>query len=206
MRKLILAASTALTLAALSGAAQAQSLGFDGFYAGIAAGGVASTIELDNTVPGFGRNSTDIGLKGVTGGAFLGYGFKMTNVYIGIEGEYDVSNAEHRTTSFGFNVDVNREQALGGAARLGYFFGRDTMLYGKVGYSYAQFEVESLGFRERKWNGGLKVGGGMEHAITPNVLARIGYDVDFTEVKLPAAGFKGDTITQVGKLGIAYKF
>lgn len=206
MRKLLLAASTALSLAAISGAAQAQSLGFDGFYAGIAAGGVASTIELDNTRPGFGRNSTDIGLKGVTGGAFLGYGFKMTNFYIGIEGEYDVSNAEHRTSNFGLNIDVNREQALGGSARLGYYFGRDTMLYGKVGYSHAQFEIESLGFRERKWNGGLKVGAGMEHAITQNLFARIGYDVDFAEVKLPAAGFKGDTLTQVGKLGIGWKF
>ncbi|BCB22231.1 outer membrane beta-barrel protein [Bosea sp. ANAM02] len=206
LRKLILASASLLALAALSGTANAQSP--YGFYVGAAGGGVSASAETSALhVPSFG--STDLGMKGFTGGGFAGFGITSSGIYTGIELSYDFANGEHSTVLPGVGLlSIGRDHTFGGAGRIGYAFDKETMVFGKVGYAYSHYTTKDLfaGLSEKKWQGGLKVGVGVEREIAANFALRLDYDADFASLKLPVSGINSDIVTQTGKVGLAYKF
>lgn len=206
LRKLILASASLLALVSVSATAHAQSP--YGFYIGGAAGGVSASADTSAFgVPGVG--STDLGMKGFTGGGFAGFGITSSGIYTGLEATYDFANAEHNTALPGFGVlSIGRDHSFSGAGRIGYAFDKQTMVFGKVGYAYSHYTVKDLfaGLNEKKWQGGLKVGVGVEREIAANFALRLDYDADFASLKLPVSGINSDIVTQTGKVGLAYKF
>ncbi len=162
LRKLILASASLLALAAAPVTANAQSP--YGFYVGVAGGGVSASADTSALgVPGFG--STDLGMKGFTGGGYAGFGITSSGIYTGIEAQYDFGNGEHNTVLPGFGpLSIGRDHTFGGAGRIGYAFDKETMVFGKVGYAFSHYTAKDVfaGISEKKWQGGLKVGVGVE--------------------------------------------
>ncbi len=206
LRKLILASASLLALAAAPVTANAQSP--YGFYVGVAGGGVSASADTSALgVPGFG--STDLGMKGFTGGGYAGFGITSSGIYTGIEAQYDFGNGEHNTVLPGFGpLSIGRDHTFGGAGRIGYAFDKETMVFGKVGYAFSHYTAKDVfaGISEKKRQGGLKVGVGVEREIAANFALRLDYDADFASLKLPVSGINSDIVTQTGRVGLSYKF
>lgn len=174
-------------------------------------------------------SSSDLNASGVIGGIFGGYNWQTSdNLVYGVEAEInaagaDVSGDGVPPPGFGFlrngiDSDVDWTAALRG--RVGYAMDR-TLLYVAAGVAFADvgLDGQSAGgagpFSYSETLTGWTIGAGVEHAFTPNSVARIDYrfsdfgDESFTFVA-PGSGdlhrFDLDAVTHEIKAGLAYKF
>ena len=157
LKSTLLAGAAAIALgAAGAGTARADSL-FDGPYTGGwvgyhqfhpqpfnnfgdegACGGVSCTQTFQNQLG-----------TGFQGGGFLGYGYTYQQFYVGVEGEVSGSTASTGTMAghgpFGpeGSAKVKAGLGYGGAARLGYIPLPNWLVYGKVGWGFQDFSVNS---------------------------------------------------------------
>jgi len=158
-----------------------------------------------------------IGLMGFEGGAQLGYGYKMGDLYIGLEGEYVASDVEFKLTS-SVGVDISppvmgqydadnarnvtevtakKEWTTGGFGRVGVYINPSTLLSVRGGVLISKFEVAYTGQSETYYGGGPSFGVDMEStvsAIDPNLSFRIGaVYTDF--LTAPVSGIGTDVAT-----------
>jgi opacity protein-like surface antigen len=136
-----------------------------------------------------------IGLAGMEGGAWLGYGYKMGDLYAGLEGEWAGGDVEFKLTSSNpieldgntgntktiTEVKATKEWTGGAFGRLGYYVNDDTLLSFRGGVLVSKFEVTTAGqnniFSETFYGGGPSFGGSLTSriaAIDPNLSVRIG--------------------------------
>jgi len=132
-----------------------------------------------------------LGLTGFEGGGWIGYGYKMGDVYAGLEGEYATGDVEFKLTSdTGIQVNPSDEQTesitevkatknwTGGAfGRLGLYVNDDTLFSVRGGVLVSEFDVSYTGFSETFYGGGPSVGASLTSriaAIDPNLGIRIG--------------------------------
>jgi len=136
-----------------------------------------------------------IGLEGIEGGAWLGYGYKMGDLYAGLEGEWAGGDVEFKLTSSNpieldgntgntktiTEVKATKEWTGGAFGRLGYYVNDDTLLSFRGGVLVSKFEVTTAGqnniFSETFYGGGPSFGGSLTSriaAIDPNLSVRIG--------------------------------
>ena len=210
--RLIMAATAILSLVA-SPAVYAD--GFapgEGLYMGAFVGGgmgivqpkVATTAATAQT----GSNPNDkagtfeakeggLGLEGIEGGVVTGYGYKMGDLYAGLEGEMAWGDVEFELTS---SVDVvlnggaqgtdaqvtitkvsaKKDWTGGMFGRLGYYVNPDTLFALRAGVLVSKFDVSTTGsanYSEEFYGGGPSFGVSMESklaAIDPNLNLRIG--------------------------------
>lgn len=80
--------------------------------------------------------------SGATGGVFLGYGVTIRRVYLAVEGEAEVSNADWNIKSDpeGRIYSVAKDYTLGAAILAGYVLPGNTLLYGRVGVASTRFD------------------------------------------------------------------
>lgn len=149
---------------------------------------------------GFGDTGTN-SRDGVIGGGHIGYNFSTqslpifgsvfnsfgsalggSGVVIGIEGDVDDTSAR-RTFALGTIVDTNREEIQGSVrGRLGVAFNR-FLVYGTGGAAFGDIHDTYVGvagvdsFRRTKV--GYTAGGGIEYAVTNNVI--LGAEYRFTD-------------------------
>jgi len=140
-----------------------------------------------------------LGLTGIEGGGMVGYGYKMGDLYAGIEGEMaagDVTfkltsnvpvilQGEGETSAWG-NVSITEIEATkdwtgGMFARLGYYVNPDTLVSFRGGVLVSKFDVKTTGsptnYSETFYGGGPSFGLSMESrlsAMDPNLSLRIG--------------------------------
>lgn len=195
-----------MTVAAAPSFAQSA---FDGPYAGLYMGYTDSSDTTRTT-----GSKTDLNLDGWTYGGFFGYGKTFDRFYVGGEGEVggiELSNsakvAAGRTTS----LDANESYGL--SARAGYLVTNDALVYGRVGWQRTDYEVTSrLGTSRVVKSDDLdavRLGGGVEYAITDSILARVEYNyTDYEGLKYTAGGtahsLQPDD-SQV-RVGVAFRF
>jgi hypothetical protein len=160
-------------------------------------GGLSSVGELNNTGGTFETTEGGLGLAGIEGGALVGYGYKMGDLYAGLEGEIAWGDVEFELTS---NVDVvisggaqesnaqktftkvnaKKDWTGGMFGRLGYYVNPDTLFTVRGGVLVSKFDVSSAGstaYSETFYGGGPSIGVSMESklaAIDPNLNLRIG--------------------------------
>jgi hypothetical protein len=137
-----------------------------------------------------------IGLAGVEGGGRLGYGYRMGDLYAGIEGEMETGDVKFKLTSStqvtlsGSDADGNRKYITsmeaskdwtgGMFGRLGYYINQDTLVAFRGGVLVSKFDVETLGnttHTENFYGGGPSFGASLESRVTaidPNLSLRIG--------------------------------
>jgi hypothetical protein len=211
--KLIIAAVAMLSLFSSSavyadGFAAGEGLyvgGFVGMNTGIVQPKIAATAatggEVANT---FEATEGGLALEGIEGGALIGYGYKMGDLYAGIEGEYAIGDTEFKLTSTaaielrsngsggtadtqgskeytiaaGTVVSAEKKWTGGLSGRLGYYVNPNTLFAVRGGILVSKFDVAyGSAFSESFYGGGPSLGISMESklaAIDPNLNLRIG--------------------------------
>jgi len=191
-------------------------------------GGVTSTFEVK-------INDGGIGLEGVEGGGYFGYGYKLGDAYVGFESDYAGGGAKFNissgraaefTPSVGETdttydkIDVETKWTAGGGARIGYYLSPSTLLSVKGGIAASKFDVVVGTVSESFYGGGPRVGVAIESALTaidPNLSVRLSWDyTDYLTVPVSGVGTiiesKGNVDTEVSggmynaRFGIQYSF
>ncbi len=127
---------------------------------------------------GWDRVQNDGGKSGVAYGFGVGYDTQMSNLVVGLEGEFADSTTKTCARDFAVAGDrlcsrTGRDLYVG--ARVGTLLNENTLLYGKAGYTNARFKLAyddgATGvddFRVSDNYDGLRLGAGLEYAIGPN--------------------------------------
>jgi len=241
--KLIIAAVAMLSL--VSGSA-VYADGFapgEGLYIGAFGGGDVGIVQPKVVTAGAGTTnvvtvgvhrhtggtfeSTDggLGLAGIVGGGLVGYGYKMGDLYAGLEGEMSAGDVKFKLTSSNpvelsggghgadnpgaeathtvTSLEAKKEWTGGMFGRIGLYVNPDTLLAFKAGVLVSKFEVTLAGtpsFSEDYYGGGASFGASLESrlsSIDPNFSLRIGtVYTDFMTANVFSIGTKsGDNMT-----------
>jgi len=239
--KLIMAATAILSLTA-SPAVFADSFApgegmYVGAFVGHAAGHVSAKITTNEVASSSSftkaANSVEftdggIAINGIEGGLWAGYGYKMGDLYAGIEtdfagggGKFGIksstaidlgSNNNDGGTSL---TEITAEMAWNGgaSARVGYYVNPDTLFSVKGGFSAAKFNTKFAGANESFYAGGPRVGTAIESrisAIDPNLTVKLSANyVDYLSARLASFGNNESDSTNSSSAevtGAAYNF
>ncbi len=176
-----------------------------GFYAGLFIGG-----GFNGDIDGHhGKKSTD-DLSGVFGGGYVGYNWQMDSFLLGLETDAgftgwdtDQGKGKHK----GWKGEVGVIGSVRG--RVGFAWDR-FLLYGTGGFAYANLDINKNKNNDNFLTG-WTAGGGVEFAVTDNVLVKLEYlyynvgdewDGKNKNKNKKDGQFAIDTV----KLGVAYKF
>ena len=214
MRKIKIMLAAAATLGLVS-ASPVYADGFapgEGLYVGAFVGGGMGIVQpkvatVGSTTPGLGDHpghaggtfeATDggLGLAGIEGGGLVGYGYKMGDLYAGIEGEMAAGDIKFKLTSQSpvtlsgseedgnhvtiTSVEATKDWTGGMFGRIGYYANADTLLSFRGGVLVSKFDVKTAGstdYSETFYGGGPSFGVSMESrvsAIDPNLSVRMG--------------------------------
>mgnify|MGYP003960363249 FL=1 len=226
--KLIMAATAILCLTAspavyADGFAPGEGM-YLGAFVGHAAGHVSAKVVTnersgiigsgDTTLTTTTIDITDGGLaiNGMEGGGWIGYGYKMGDMYIGFEGDFaggggkfevtsdqPIQVRKDRTTAEASTGRINITGASaemkwsgGAAGRLGYYVNPDTLFTVKAGISAAKFDVEYGAESESFYGGGPRFGAALESrlsAIDPNLSVKLAANyVDYMTAPVSVIG------------------
>jgi hypothetical protein len=212
--KLIIAA---IAMIGLVSSSVAHADGFapaEGLYVGAFIGGgmgiVQPKVVTNGSLTGNGQTTTEssqpggtfaatdggLGLAGIEGGGVVGYGYKMGDLYAGIEGEMAAGDVKFKLTSntqirlsgsvansdakYITEVEANKDWTGGMFGRLGYYLNQDTLVAFRGGVLVSKFDVSTKGdanYSETFYGGGPSFGASMESRVTaidPNLSLRIG--------------------------------
>lgn len=216
MKKYLLASVAALGLVA-AGAASAADLPsrkgpiaapvymppaftWTGFYVGANAGYGWGNVNANGWA-----NVGD--LDGFVGGGQVGYNYQMGQFVVGLEA--DLQGADLSSGNNLGLIGVKTEYFGTVRARVGVAFDR-FMPYITGGWAYGNVKtsIPGLGFSsDRSHTGGFAVGGGLEYAVTNNIIAGVEYlYVDLGEKNILGAGTKVGTDFSVVRARLSYKF
>jgi hypothetical protein len=218
--KIIIAAVAMLSLVSSSavyadGFASGEGL-YIGAFGGSGMGMVSPKVEsaAENSTSATGNTGADgaaqifeateggLGMQGLEGGVWLGYGYKMGDLYAGIEGEYAGGGVEFKltantgiTVNDGSNDNDNAANDLiteisatkkftgGMFGRVGYYVNPNTLLAFKAGVLVSKFDVVYGNQKESYYGGGPSFGMSLQStvdAIDPNLSVRLeGVYTDF---------------------------
>ena len=161
-----------------------------------------------------------IGLEGLEGGGWLGYGYKMGDLYAGLEGEYAAGDVKFKVS--GDNIEISdpngsaladkditaieaKKEWTGGAfGRIGAYLNPDTLFSIRGGVLVSKFEVTVTGstsYSENYYGGGPAFGASLESrlsSIDPNLSLRMG--AVYTDY-LTASVFGIDSLTATNEAG-----
>jgi len=141
-----------------------------------------------------------LGLAGFEGGGTLGYGYRMGDLYAGIEGEmaggdvtFKLTSADPITIARGTaadtvhtarvtlqTIEATKDWTGGMFGRLGFYVNPDTLLAFRGGVLVSKFEVKTTGstnYTEDFYGGGPSFGASLESRVTaidPNLSVRMG--------------------------------
>jgi len=208
--KLIIGAVAMLSLVSSSAVYAGGYAPGEGLYVGAFFGHTAGHLAAKATTEDYSTstlhnhaiNEGGVGLSGVEGGGYLGYGYKMGDLYIGFEGGYASGGAKFEATSTD-NIEVGggRGIASGGTSdytfnkvsaeanytanvggRLGVYLNADSLLSVSGGMTASEFDATWGSFSETYYAGGPRFGVAIEtrvSAIDPNLSFRV--ETHFTD-------------------------
>lgn len=177
----------------------ASAYDWSGAYLGLQIGGVFGG-DFDNNA------GLDLGgTSGLLLGGNIGYNHQIDKFVVGIEG--DVNYATPQAEVGALDADLN---LLGTATvRLGYTPIDRVLTYFEGGYAFGVVDIAVPGNSDSNFHNGFAVGGGVEYAITDNILSGLEYNYVSLQDNnfnvgggITAAEFSGHTV----KLNVKYKF
>lgn len=232
---LALAAVIASGAALSSGAAQAADLGpynqgrrqwtpppptytpqafrWTGFYAGIQAGYGWGGTEATASYPFIGATEAfDYSKSGAVGGVHLGYNWQVNSLVFGLETDLEASRIRGEGIgTLASNHATGLDWMGSTRARLGFTTGA-TLFYLTGGVAYGGVTVDRTpGLTSSQWQTGYTLGGGVEHAFTSNISARLEYrytDLGSVSLSNPALGVNDTTniSTNAIRAGLSFRF
>lgn len=156
---------------------------FSGFYVGLQGGGGEFGSEIAGRRGVGGANEGDLTADfadlSAGGGLFLGYGYTFNRWYVGaeLEGDYSGGEWDHSRFPNGRFFSVRKRESYGASARIGYAFGGQVLVYGRVGAVRTHFETDhlNLGVDSEQEDDlfGLRFGGGIEVPATDHFVIRM---------------------------------
>jgi outer membrane immunogenic protein len=168
-----------------------------GFYVGANAG-----YGWGNANNNVGANLADI--DGFVGGGQVGYNYQMGQFVLGLEADLQGSDLNN-----GARVRVRTDYFGTVRARVGFAFDR-FLPYITGGWAYGNVKTSILPLglsSDRSHTGGWALGGGLEYAITDNVIAGVEYlYVDLGDKNILGSGVKVGTDFSVVRARLSYKF
>jgi outer membrane immunogenic protein len=216
-----------------------------GFYVGLeAGGGWASSTTTVVTTPGTsnppGTVLPALDYSGALGGFYGGYNYQFGQFVVGIDGDYTWADLSAHSTDVGvaapFDVATHNDNinwVATATGRVGYAGWDRWLFFAKGGWAWAGFEgstnstnaagtVATAVETSQETRDGWTVGGGIELAVTPNVIFKLEYDyvkfdtANFNVTETVLAGVNKGLVGQFGrsatsdlnmfKGGLAYKF
>jgi outer membrane immunogenic protein len=192
MRKTILAATTALLIAAPASAADMRPAPYaapplpvwTGFYIGANAGGGIGNAVSDFSVAGANFASVDNSLTGAVAGGQVGYNWQAGPMVFGLESDIQFSSAKGTLSApcvpglCGVALTANYSQEVSWfgtvRGRIGYA-SAGWLLYGTAGYAYGQLVTDAnasagpatASFSAKDFVDGWTAGGGIEVQVAP---------------------------------------
>lgn len=140
-------------------------------------------------------------------GGYLGYNVQVDGspVVFGVETDLNWSDVDgRRSAAGGGRTRLNSDWNGATRGRIGYAFDR-FLVYGAAGIAYADREIRGPNARGDKTAVGWTVGGGVEAAVTDNVVARAEYRyTDYGSDRF--AGVKSSATEHRIMGGVAFKF
>jgi len=152
-----------------------------GFYVGAGGGHDTLTSENHGDRQAGSVLDAEAGEGGAAGGLFAGYGLTWHDIYLGAEGEAELSNTswERSREPTGRNFTIDREGGIGAGLRLGYVLPGGALAYARAGVMYSKFhtEVRTTGntFEEDEWLLGGRLGVGLDLPLSESFFARLEY-------------------------------
>lgn len=198
MSRIASALLAGVALVAVGAAPSLAQSPFDGAYVGAYTGYTDNDASaVSGTVRG------DINREGVLYGAYAGYGQTIDQFYFGGEAEIGTANLSGSTGRVaGVRTKLDTNESWGLTARAGYLVKDQILVYGRAGWQRTNYDITvGTGTSQVKRGDnldGYRLGGGVEFAVTNNILVRGEYnyinynDTNFTENQL--------------RLGVAYRF
>ena len=152
--------------------------------------------------------------KGWLIGGYAGYNVEFGGAVVGVETDLNWSDIDARRSAARLgSVKYESEWAGATRGRVGFAFDR-FLVYGAAGVAYAKREakvrVVGVGsFKDDKTAVGWTVGGGVDAAVTENIIARVEYrytDYGKDRLRFAGVGAKIDSDEHRIMGGLAYKF
>lgn len=171
---------------------------FDGAYIG------AYTGYTDNNASAAsGAVRADIDRDGWLYGAYAGYGQTFDQFYFGGEAEIGSANLSGSSGSVaGLPTKLDTNESWGLSARAGFLVNDQTLLYGRAGWQRTNYDITvGTGANRIKVGDnldGYRLGGGLEYAVTDNVLIRSEYNY----INYENTNFHENQL----RVGVAYRF
>jgi outer membrane immunogenic protein len=192
-------------------------LDWSGLYIGAQVGYAWNS--ADTEFPGGGGPVLNPDADGVVGGIYVGYNAQFGQFVVGVEADAEASGASGDAGDDFFNSNSDLDENWQGSvrARLGYAI-NNFMPYITGGVAFSDWDVDAGTFLPPRVTDsysetftGWTIGGGLEVAVTPNVIARIEYRyTDFgnetTDIDLAPFEHEVDLTNSTVRVGIAYKF
>ena len=182
-----------------------------GTYAGLQLGyGWADTDARSGPTTGLNQSYTYDG-DGFLGGAHIGFNFQNQNVVYGLEADMDfadLASSALGSLGDGHSTDIDWMGSL--RARLGFASGRN-LFYVTGGWAFADVNVtsETNAISYSDVRHGWTLGGGMEHAFSQNMTARLEYRyTDFGSASGGGVGLvdNSDVTLHAIRDGVSIKF
>lgn len=152
--------------------------------------------------------SRDADTDGFTGSLYAGYNYEVApNWILGAEIDGTLGGSDDFVVG-GTRVSTDTNFIGTARARVGYAFD-SFMVYGTGGLAYGWGSADFNGGSDDNLHVGFAVGGGVEAALTPNLIARAEYLYMNTSEETYTVGnqsAKGDLDGSLVRFGLAYKF
>ncbi|MDP6712067.1 MAG: hypothetical protein QGG38_05175 [Nitrospinaceae bacterium] len=203
--------------------------GFVGYSSGLLQPEITTkSLQINGTLK---AKDGGLGLGGIEGGGWLGYGYSLGDVYLGFEIEGAGAGAEIDLTSdTAINISASassittmkasRNWQAGGAFRLGYYINKDSLFALKGGISVSEFAVDTGSNTEDVYAGGPQVGASLTSrlsGIDPNLSLRLDFTyTDYLEAEVGGIGggkinnrhttLKVSGSDTAARLGLTYSF
>lgn len=148
---------------------------WSGFYLGVQAGyGWGTTDAQTGSLSTF-NQAYSYDTDGAIGGVHAGFNWQTQNIVLGVETDIEASGIEATGTGTLGSLHTTSLDWLGSfRGRVGIASDR-TLFYLTGGLAYADLTTAGPGLSSSDWRTGWTLGGGIEHAFTPNMTARIEY-------------------------------
>jgi len=222
--KLLIAALSTFCLMASAPVFAADSFApAEGLYVGMSIGHNAGNIKAKVLADGssdLANNSAGsvtaemteggLALEGIEGGGYVGYGYKMGDLYAGLEfgmqgagGKFELKTDRAVTIGSGVgsandqieisSITAETQWTAGGGARIGYYVNDDTLLAFKGGIAVSEFDVKVGSTLSESYNaGGILFGFAMDTrlaALDPNLSVRLAWDyLDYLTAPISGIG------------------
>ncbi len=149
-------------------------------FHGLYAGGTIGYSSFDTDLKNNGTEIDGVSASDLNVGAFAGSGTNYQNFYYGLEGHFNVNNADFEETDGTDKLEMDFEESYGLSARLGSLISDTVLAYGLLGWQQLNIDVsDNLGNSDDESFDGFRVGAGVEFQTSQNVFIRGQYSHTF---------------------------